>query len=126
MTKSFAVFRVRVLAAGAADHDLVLLDRDLDGAVPGPVLGVDGVVLDGGIEPQPVALLAVVERRLERRGLASAAAATAPPALAPAPAGRLLLGLRIVLGLGGALRLGLCGLSLGCVELGSDQRIVLG
>ena len=46
---------------GAADDDLVLFDRDLDGAVAGPVLGVDGVVGDGGVEPQPVALLAVVE-----------------------------------------------------------------
>ena len=36
---------VVLVAAGAADHDLVLLDRDLDGPVPGPVLGVDGVVL---------------------------------------------------------------------------------
>ena len=57
---------VAVLLAGAADHDLVLLDRDLNGPVAGPVLGVDRVVLDGGIEPEPVSLLAVVERRLER------------------------------------------------------------
>ena len=34
-----------LVAAGAADHDLVLLDRDLDRPVAGPVLGVDGVVL---------------------------------------------------------------------------------
>ena len=68
---------VVLVAAGAADHDLVLLDRDLDGAVAGPVLGVHGVVLDGGVEPQAVALLAVVERALERPGglLAGAAAA---------------------------------------------------
>ena len=64
---------VVLVAAGAADHDLVLLDRDLDRPVAGPVLGVDGVVLDGGIEPQPVALLAVVERALERTGGACAA-----------------------------------------------------
>ena len=57
---------VRVLAAGAADHDLVLLDRDLDRPVAGPVLGVDRVVLDGRVEPQAVALIAVVEGRLER------------------------------------------------------------
>src|SRR5215216_7593012 len=68
---------VVLVAAGAADHDLVLLDRDLDGPVAGPVLGVDGVVLDGGIEPQAVALLAVVERALERAGGALAAAAAA-------------------------------------------------
>ena len=57
---------VGFVAARPADHDLLLLDRDLDRAVAGPVLGVDGVVLDGGIEPQAVALLAVVEGRLER------------------------------------------------------------
>ena len=59
-----SVLVVVVASAGAADHDLVLLDRDLDGAVARPVLGVDGVVLDGGVEPQPVALLAVVEGAL--------------------------------------------------------------
>ena len=57
------------VVAGAADHDLVLLDRDLDRAVAGPVLGVDGVVRDRGVEPQAVALLAVVEGALERRCL---------------------------------------------------------
>src|SRR5215204_6809019 len=67
---------VVLVAAGAADHDLVLLDRDLDGPVAGPVLGVDGVVLDGGVEPQAVAFLAVVERALERPGGALAAAAS--------------------------------------------------
>src|SRR5690349_13490788 len=41
MRSSSAVVVVLV-AAGAADHDLVLLDRDLHGAVAGPVLGVDG------------------------------------------------------------------------------------
>src|SRR5436305_5410639 len=35
--------------AGATDHDLVLLDRDLNGPVTGPVLGVHGIILDGGI-----------------------------------------------------------------------------
>src|SRR5690349_12745253 len=52
------VVRVVVAAPGATDHDLVFLDRDLHGAVTRPVLGVDGVVLDGGVEPQAVALLA--------------------------------------------------------------------
>ena len=79
-----------LVAAGAPDHDLVLLDRDLDGAVAGPVLGVDGIVRDGGVEPQPVALLAVVERALERaRGLACergcAAAAACALGLRPRP-----------------------------------------
>jgi hypothetical protein len=36
------------------------------GPVARPVLGVDGVVGDGRVEPQAVALLAVVERALER------------------------------------------------------------
>ena len=67
--------RSAVLVAGAADHDLVLLDRDLDRAVAGPVLGVYGVVLDGGVEPQAVALLAVVEGRLERRRRSAAGGA---------------------------------------------------
>ena len=53
-----------VVLADAADDDPVLLDRDLDRPVPGPVLGVDRVVLDGGVEPQAVALLAVVEGAL--------------------------------------------------------------
>ena len=70
--------------AGAADDDLVLLDRDLDRAVAGPVLGVDRVVLDGGVEPQAVALLAVVEGRLERRPPCAGVRPTAAPAAAPA------------------------------------------
>ena len=79
-----------VVVADAANHDLILFDRDLDRPVTGPVLGVDRIVLDGGVEPQPVALFAVVERRLERRGLAPGAAA---PAAAASPAlGRRLLG----------------------------------
>src|SRR5918998_951697 len=57
---------VVLAAAGTADHDLVLLDRDLDGPVARPVLGVDGVVLHGRVEPQPVALLAVVEGAFEQ------------------------------------------------------------
>ena len=66
------------------DHDPVGLDRDRHGPVAGPVLGVDGVVLDGGVEPQPVALLAVVEGALER--LAAAARPAAPAAAPAAPA----------------------------------------
>jgi hypothetical protein len=48
------------------------------------MLGVHRVVLDGGIEPQPVALLAVVEGALERPRPATAAAPPTAPAAAPA------------------------------------------
>ena len=103
-----SVFVVVLAAAGAADHDLVLLDRDLDGPVAGPVLGVDGIVLHVGVEPEAVALLAVVERALERaRGGAAAGAAAA------ARGGRA-LGLRLVLVVG----LGLLGLGGGLLGLG--------
>jgi hypothetical protein len=95
------------------------------------VLGVDGVVLDGGIEPQAVALLAVVEGALELR----AGALRAPPAPAAAPATALrglvvvlvLILVAAVLGLlGGAARLLLGARGLGGLELGGDQRVVLG
>src|SRR5437763_13638823 len=75
-----------VLVAGAADDDLVLLDRHLDRPVAGPVLGVDRVVLHGRVQPQAIALLAVVERPLERADVARAPAehpACAPAAAAP-------------------------------------------
>src|SRR3954447_2126861 len=67
---------------GTADHDLVLLDRDLHRAMTGPVLGVHRVVLDRGIEPEAVALCPVVERALERLPgtAARAPAARAAPA----------------------------------------------
>ena len=74
-----------VVLAHAADDDPVLLDGDLDRPVAGPVLGVDRVVLDRRVEPQAVALLAVVEGALERRGVARAGAPAAP-ATAAAPA----------------------------------------
>src|SRR4051812_5972645 len=80
--KSSSVVAV-VVVARPTDDDAVRLDRDLDGAVAGPVLGVDGVVLDGGVEPQPVALLAVVEGALEPAS--PALAAPAAPASPPAP-----------------------------------------
>ena len=88
------------------------------------MLGVDRVVLHGGVEPQPVALLAVIERALElgRAG---------PPPCASAARGRgaaRLRGLLAVALLGGVLlasRL-LLGRGLGRVELGGDQGIVLG
>src|SRR4051794_8992312 len=67
-----------VVAARATDDDLVLLDRHLDRAMARPVLRVHRVVLDRGVEPQAVALLAVIERALQRRaGLAAARAAGA-------------------------------------------------
>src|SRR4051812_24090667 len=136
----FAVF----FRSGAADHDLVLLDRDLDRAVARPVLGIDRIVLDRGIEPQAVALFAVIERALERTGRCGATART--PAAAPRGAlglvlvliflgrggglggsgrGRLLLGLLAGRFLGGALLL--LRLARGLfLELRGDQRIVLG
>jgi hypothetical protein len=120
--------------AGAADHDLVLVDRDLDGTVTRPVLGVHGVVGDGRVEPQPVALLAVVERALERSAVAAGGAAAT--ATAPAAALGLLVGVGVGVGLGAvgtvgvvlvAGGLGLLGLrGLGGVELGGDERVVLG
>ena len=85
-----AVLVVVLAGPGPADHDLVLLDRDLDGAMPGPVLCVDGVVLDRGVEPQSVALLAVVERRLQRLGR-SAATTAATAASAARALGRLVI-----------------------------------
>src|SRR4051812_16798461 len=126
---------VPVAATRAPDHDLVLLDRDLHRPVARPVLGVDRVVLDRGIEPEPVALLAMVEGALER--LAGAAPGAAAAAAAGAPAGRrrlvaalFALGLGVLVGgaLGGLLREAgllfraprLLGL-----ELGGDGRVVL-
>src|ERR1700712_1465402 len=129
-----SVFGVVLASARTADHDHVFLDRDLDGTVARPVLGVDGVVLHGGVEPQPVALVAVVERALQR----GAGGATAgPPATAAAALGTLLLGGLVRRGLllgrlGGALRgllggarvlLGLAG-GLG-LQLGGDRGVVL-
>src|SRR4051812_48032559 len=76
---------VPVGATRTPDHDLVPLDRDLHRPVPGPVLGVDRVVLDGGVEPEPVALLAMVEGALER--LAGAAPGAGAAAAAGAAGG---------------------------------------
>jgi hypothetical protein len=124
---------VVLVAAGAADHDLVLLDRDLDGAVARPVLGVHRIVLDRGVEPQPVALLAVVERALERSGglLATASAGPAARALGLGGGllglllGGLLLG-RPARGLLGGLGLVLGAADLLRLELRGDRRVVLG
>src|SRR5918995_4513745 len=87
---SVVVFVGAGVLAGAADHNAVGLDRDRDRAVAGPVLRVGGVVLHGRVEPEPVSLLAVVERALERLRLAGAA--TAAAATAPAAAGAPLFG----------------------------------
>ena len=42
------------------------------------MLGIDRVIRHRRVEPEAVALLTVVERALERTGLGSAAAASAP------------------------------------------------
>src|SRR6478736_9125916 len=74
----------RLLAVGGSgqplDDDAVGLDGDGDGAMARPVLGVEGVVLDRRIEPEPVAVLAVVEGALERLLATAALAATATTA----------------------------------------------
>ncbi len=118
-----------VVVAGATDEDAVLFDHDLNGPVSGPVLCIDRVVLDGGVEPQPVALLAVIEGALERRavagGPAAAATTTAARTGARAVGLRLLVGVLCVTrqrGLGA----GALGVCFGCFELGGDQRVVLG
>ena len=56
----------------------------LDRALTGPVLRIDRVVLDGWVEPQSVALLAVVERPLEGTGVAVCCAAAAAATTAAA------------------------------------------
>src|ERR1700733_13364176 len=77
----------RVVLGRAADDDAVPLDGDLDGAVAGPVLCVDRVVLDRRVEPQAVALLAVIEGSLERARVAGSRARSEHPASStPAPA----------------------------------------
>ena len=87
--------------AGAADDDLVGLDPHRDLAVAGPVLGVDRVVLDRGVEPEAEAvLLAVVEGRLQlaaarrarRAGRGAGGGAAGPrPRFRPARAPRAVL-----------------------------------
>src|SRR5262249_51237700 len=57
--------------------DLVGIDADGDVALAGPVLGVDGVVFDAGVEPEAVAVgFAVIEGRLDLFTAAAASAAT--------------------------------------------------
>ena len=108
----------------------------------GPVLGVDRVVLNGRVQPQAVALLAVVEGALQgnaARGGASPAASSAPAATACRRLRLVLISLGLILlhaplGPFGALalrrRLGLgafaLGLQRGRLELCGDQGVVLG
>ena len=94
--------------------------------MPGPVLGVDRIVLDGGVEPQAVALVTMVEGRLERVGGALAAAASpAAAASATAPSRLIRLVLVVLVGLGLRLGFGLGSFG-GSIELGGDQGIILG
>ena len=85
---------VGLSAPGTADDDLIRLDPDRDLALPGPVLDVDRVVLDRGIEPEPVAVgFAVVEGRFElfapcrgrRADRGAGAAADGPRSRRPRP-----------------------------------------
>jgi hypothetical protein len=90
------------------------------------VLGVDRIVLDRGIEPQSVALLAVIEGPLEWPGVASpasAAPATTAPPFGPTLGVLILIGAIAVLGRLGA---GALGLGFGGFELRGDQRVILG
>src|SRR5215217_4669282 len=115
------LFLVAGFLAGARDHDPIGLDRDRHRAVAGPVLGVHRIVLDRGVQPQAVALLAVVERPLE---LAAAAAGTAPATASAAtpPLGLVAGDLDVVVVL---VLLVLVLLGLG-IERRRDQRVVLG
>ena len=120
--------------ARAADDDAVLLDGDLDGPMAGPVLGVDRVVLDRRVEPQAVALLAVVEGALERARCRRRARSEHP---APATAAATARARRRASSSSSA-RSPSCAAfasasafarsasSLGGLELGGDQRVVLG
>jgi hypothetical protein len=130
-----------IVAADPPYDYLILFDENLDRAVAGPVFGVDRVVLDSRVQPQPVALLAVVEGALQgagaARGRASPAASTTPAA--PARGRLFLVALDLSLGRSalrpfGSLAFG-CRLSFGplalglkrrSLELGGDQSVVLG
>ena len=88
------------------------------------------IVLDGGVEPQTVALIAVIERRLERsRGTATSATCPAATSSATASAASGLLApvalvvvLVLVLVLVLVVILGL--LRGGGIKLGGDQRVI--
>lgn len=89
--------------------------------MPGPVLGVDRIVLDGGVEPEAVPLVAVIERAFEVPGFPSGFAATTTTATPTAARFGLFA---VVLGLLDGV-LGLGGFELG-LEGGGDERLVLG
>ncbi len=74
---------------GAPDDDLIRLDPHRHLPLPGPVLGVGGVVPDSGVEPEAVAVLALLEGRFQLRLATAPTAAPAPAAPAPWPALRL-------------------------------------
>ena len=130
-----------VVFADAADDYLVLLDEDLDGAVPGPVLGVDRVVLrrrdraTGRSPPRrgrrcPPAVLTRAGRSggCGLRGGRCGACWAPPPRPHPprssssprAARSAASASARALLGFGA---LGLAG---GLLELGGDQGVVLG
>ena len=114
-----AVVVFGVVAAGAADHDLVGVDPDRHLALPRPVLDVDGIVLDRSVEPEPVAVgLSVVEGPLELFAPATSAAPSA--ATPPARAGLTLTALGLLAVLVLALLLG--GGLLGLLDLRLDGR----
>src|SRR5579875_2629551 len=123
-----SVLVLAAVLARPADDDLILLDRHLDRAVAGPILRVDGIVLDRRVKPKAVALLPVVEGGLKHAGWASA---TPAPTTASAPAALLaLLGIAIgpgpLLGLLALLLLGLRAPRLGRLQFGGDQGLILG
>jgi len=92
------------------------------------VLGVDRVVLDGGVEPEAVALLAMVEGALERLAAAPSPGAAPPPsATTGAPPAGLAVVVLAVLLVAVVVLVGVVGrLRLGRLELGGDERVVLG
>lgn len=83
---------VRPGLTGPADDDLIGFDGDGHVTLAGPVFGVDLNVLDGGIEPEAVAFLAVVEGAFEAVVLPAPAPSAASAAPSPGPA----FGLRTV------------------------------
>ena len=110
-----------LVVAGPLDDDAVGLDRDGHRSVAGPVLGVDAVVLDGGVEPEPVPLFTVVERALER-AVRPRPASTTTATAATALAGLVPVAVLVIVGVV-VVRVVVFGLS---VESGRDQRVVLG
>ena len=116
-------FVVVSVVAGAADHDLVLLDRDLDRTVTRPVLGVDRIVLDGRGR--------ATGRSPPRRGRRSPRAARPCAGVLRRPPRRPRRRLALLLSSSSSSSSVLLFLlrraaRLGGFELGGDQRVVLG